>query len=362
MTVAVFGASGLVGEAAVRAFAASGASVVAVSRRPPAAVAGATVEHLPVDLAAASAARAALRGRTDITHVVFAAVHEMPDLVRGWRDREQMAINLELLRNALTPVIEAGSLEHVSLLQGTKAYGVHLHPIRVPSKESEPRDPHENFYWLQEDWVREQSGAAGFAWTIFRPPLIVGPNWGVAMNLVPVIGAYAALRSAEGLPFSYPGGPSYVAEAVDTAVLADALVWAASAPAARDQHFNISNGDVFQWRDLWPGLAGQLGVELGDDEMLRISRYLLDRADLWDDITRAHGLQPIRLSELLGRSHLYADFQFAAGASAPPPPALLSTIKLREAGFHGVRDTEATFREAFRTLQERRVLPLAEDL
>lgn len=357
MTVAVFGASGLVGAAAVDAFIAAGERVLAISRRRPELVGTGEFEHLQLDLSDAAATRAALANRTDITHVVYAAVHEMPDLVRGWKDREQMDTNLRMIRSALAPIIDAGTLEHVSLLQGTKAYGVHLHPIRVPSREREPRDAHENFYWLQEDYVREQSARAGFSWTIFRPPLVVGPTYGVAMNLVPVIGAFAALRAAEGLPLSFPGGPSYVAEAVDTEVLADALVWAATAPAARDEHFNISNGEVFQWRDLWPSFVDALQGEPGDEEEFRISEYLLARTGLWDEIVRTKGLRSVSLPELLGRSHLYADFQFIAGAKAPPPPALLSTVKLREAGFHGVRDTEMSFRRWFRLLIERGVLP-----
>lgn len=357
MTVAIFGASGLVGAAAVDAFLAQGRRVVAISRRAPELLGGGEPEHLPLDLLDADGVREALGRRSDITHVVYAAVHEQPDLVRGWRDREQMETNLRMIRSALAPLIATGSLEHVSLLQGTKAYGAHLHPIRVPSREREPRDAHENFYWLQEDHVRGEGERAGFAWTIFRPPLIVGPTYGVAMNLVPVLGAYAAMRAAEGLPFTYPGGPSYVAEAVDTELLAEALVWASSAPEARDEHFNISNGEVFQWRDLWPAFAEELGAATGPDERFRISEYLLGREALWDEIVAKHGLRPLSLAELLGRSHLYADFQFAAGAKAPPPPALLSTVKLHEAGFHGVRDTERSFRRWFRVLVERGVLP-----
>ena len=34
--------------------------------------------------------------------------------------------------------------------------------------------------------------------------MIVGPNHGVVMNLPPVIGVYAALRRAEGLPLAFP--------------------------------------------------------------------------------------------------------------------------------------------------------------
>lgn len=357
MTVAIFGASGLVGAAACEAFLSAGEEVLAISRSAPELVGDRTVSHLPVDLTDASAARDALSRRSDITHVVYAAVHELPDLVRGWRDEGQMQTNLRMFANAMEPLVASAQVRHVSLLQGTKAYGAHLHPIRVPSREREPRDPHENFYWLQEDWVREHAQRNGYGWTIFRPPLVVGPTHGVAMNLPPVIGAYAAIRAAEGLPFSYPGGPTYVAEAVDVEVLADALVWASRADTARDEHFNISNGEVFTWRTLWPAFAAALGVELGADERFKISAYLLEREAVWAQIVRRHGLRDLSLEQLLGRSHMYADFQFAAGAKEPPAPALMSTVKLHEAGFHGVRDTEVSFARWFEALQRRGILP-----
>lgn len=357
MTVVVVGASGLVGTAAVDAFLAAGWDVVAMSRRRPETMSDAPYRHITVDLRDADATTAALRSLSGITHVVYAAVHELPGLVKGWKSREQMDVNLGMLRNVLHPLASHEGLEHVTLLQGTKAYGVHHHPIRVPSREREPRDEHENFYWLQEDFVRAHGGEHGYGWTIFRPPLVVGPNYGVAMNLVPVIGAYAALRRAEGAPFSFPGGPSYVAEAVDVELLADAMVWATSAPQARNEHFNITNGEVFQWRDLWPALAEALGVHVGPDEGMRISDYLLARERAWDALVAQHSLRPLSLRDLLGESHYYADFQFAFGAQQPPPPALMSTVKLREAGFHGVRDTERSFQRWLGVLEERGILP-----
>ena len=45
-------------------------------------------------------------------------------LIRGWRERDQMETNLLMLRNLLDPLCALTSgLRHISLLQGTKAYG-----------------------------------------------------------------------------------------------------------------------------------------------------------------------------------------------------------------------------------------------
>lgn len=364
-TVLVAGASGLVGAAAVERFLTDGAAVIALSRRAPelsfdTSAPGVRYRHVAVDLRDPAACRAAaadeLRG---VSHLVYAAVHELPGLIPGWTDPTQMATNLAMLRNLLDPLSAAGSLRHVSLLQGTKAYGAHVHPIRVPARERYPRDPHENFYWLHEDHVRELSAAAGWAFTIWRPQLIVGPNHGVVMNLPPVIGAFAAMCRAEGRPFGFPGGAPWAWEAVDTGLLADALSWAASAPAAAGETFNITNGEVFDFRDMWPAIASTLGAEAAPDHPLSMATYLPERAELWDRIVAQHGLRPIALDALLGESHHYADVCFAFGAESPPPPTYLSTVKLRAAGFHGARDTEASFCHWLQVLIDRRILPPA---
>ncbi len=83
------------------------------------------------------------------------------------------------------------------------------------------------------------------------------------------------------------------------------------------------------------------------------------RAALWDELVARHGLRPLRMDQLLGESHHYADVCFAYGADTPPPPTFVSTVKLRQAGFGGVCDTEASFCHWLRVLIERRILPRA---
>ena len=363
-TVLVAGATGVVGHAALEAFASNGDwQVVALSRRTPdlsGLPAGARVTHLSVDLTDAHACRAAVASVPGISHLAFAALYEKPGLVRGWREHDQMQTNLQMLRNLLDPLCEAGGLEHVSLLQGTKAYGVHLHPVPVPAQERWPRDAHENFYWLQEDLVRERSARAGFGFTIFRPQLIFGDALGVAMNLTPIIGIHAALCKEVGEPFCYPGGPSNILEATDARLVARAMQWSCDAPTARGETFNITNGDVFVWRNLWAELATALGVEPGPDEPRSMARWLPTQAEAWRRIATRQGLVQPDLTALLGESHHYADFCFGFHARETPPPVIVSTIKIREAGFTECIDTGAMFRHWFERLRARRVLPAIE--
>ena len=359
-TVVIAGASGVVGQAAVERFAgAPGWSTIALSRRAPVVEDGLSFRHVSLDLTNALACRAAIEALPPATHLVFAALHEKPELVAGWRDPEQMATNLSMLENLVRPLVAHGALKHVSLLQGTKAYGVHLHRIAVPAREKWPRDDHPNFYWLQEDFLRAQARAHGFGFTIFRPQIIFGDAIGAAMNIMPVIGAYAAIRREEGLPFSYPGGSDYVLEAVDARLLGRALHWAAEAPAARNETFNLTNGDVFVWRNVWPAIAAALDAEGGAPEPLRLAEYLPARAHIWRATATREGLIEPDIGKLIGRSHQYADYCMASLTDRAAPPALVSTIKLRQAGFGDCIDTEDMFRDLFSRLVAKRILPPA---
>ena len=358
-TVLIAGATGVVGHAAVELFSAQqGWTTLALSRRRPELPADRGCLHLPIDLRDPEACRRAIQTLPEVTHLVYAALYEKPGLVQGWRERDQMAVNLAMLRNLLDPLAaRSRSLRHVTLLQGTKAYGAHLHRIAIPARERWPRDPHENFYWLQEDYLRGLAARHGFDITIFRPQIIFGDALGVAMNLTPIIGVYAAICREEGLPFSFPGGPSYVLEAVDARLLARAICWATEAPSARNETFNITNGDVFVWRNVWPAIADELGVEPGPDRPLSLAQILPAKAEIWDRVVAKHDLRRLTLGQILGESHHYADFCFAYGVQHPPPAVLVSTIKLRQAGFGDCIDTEDMFRDWFRILAARKIIP-----
>ncbi len=355
--VLIAGASGLVGTAAASEFAQHGWEVITASRRRPVLLAPPGRRHVTLDLGDADACARAAAGLGEVTHVVYAAVQEAPGLIGGWTDAARIALNGAMLRNLMDPLSRAANLEHVTILQGTKAYGSNVRRMRVPARESQPRVEHPSFYWLHEDYITAKSAAAGFTYTIFRPQLIVGPNWGVAMNLPPVIGAFAAICHATGTPFGFPGGAEWVWEAADVRLVARAIRWAATAPQARGQTFNLTNGEVFSFRDMWPALAEVLGMPPAADAAIRLAGFLPAHASVWDDIVRRHGLRPIPLEALLGESHHYADLCFAYGRSESPPPTFVSTVKIKQAGFTDALDTEQSFRHWLAHLTELGVLP-----
>jgi nucleoside-diphosphate-sugar epimerase len=358
-TVLIVGASGVIGAAAVEHFASlPGWRVIGLSRRRPDASAETAFEHLAVDLGDATACRVAAGRLGEVTHVVYAALYEKPGLVAGWYEQDQMQTNLAMMRNLMDPLLAAArGLRHVSVLQGTKAYGAHVHRLAVPARENQPRDPHENFYWLQEDYVREKQIGADWTFTIWRPQVVFGGALGVAMNPIPVIGAYAAVCRELGLPFYCPGEQEQIIEGVDTDLIARGLAWAAEAPAARGETFNITNGDVMVWKNVWPAIARAVGVEPAFGSPLSLAQFMPAQAAVWERIVEKHNLRRISMTGLLGESHHYMDLLCASGSDVLPPAMLVSTIKLRQAGFGDCEDTEVMFAKWLGKLVERGVLP-----
>jgi len=355
--VLIAGASGLIGVAAIEAFLSAGWDVVGISRRKPALPSGRSFDFISVDLRDEHAAREALSSLSDVTHVAYAAIYENAnDLVRGWSNADQIAVNNAMLRNVIEPLISGKSaLKHVSILQGTKAYGVHLHPIAIPARESDPRDDHANFFFDQQDYIREMGAKHGFTYTVLRPQLVTGETPG-ALNVLPAIGVYAAIRREKGEPFSFPGGPSFVWETADANLVGQVMLWAAQAPQAANEIFNVTNGDVFEWRSAWPAMAETLGVEPGPDEPTSLAAYIRDNSDVWSKIVAKYGLASSDLRSFVGQGDQHADFAFAYGAPAGPV-AFVSTVKLRKAGFNAAVDTQEAFSAALQSLIGRKLLP-----
>lgn len=367
--VLIAGASGLVGFAAVRQFAGSGEwDVTAVSRRKPDSMPD-DAQFLPIDLLDHERCREMFGHMSDVTHLVFAAVNEKQGaLVDGWKDRAQMQTNLRMLENLFEPLSEAAqNLRHVILLQGTKAYGAHIGPIPIPARERAPRHQHDNFYWLQEDYLKGRQQGRPWSWTILRPQLVIGEAVGSNLNVIPAIGVYAALLREAGEPLHYPGIGSVVSEMVDVDLLARSIEWAATTPAARNEAFNVTNGDVLSLREVWPTVAGALGMTVGEDRPMSLAREMPKRAGEWAAIVRKYGLKaPEDMHAFVGESFELADFYFGVGIGSSGErqenarPVLVSTIKIRQAGFPDCIDTEDMLEKWFRRLQELKLLPAPE--
>ncbi|MEH2566558.1 NAD-dependent epimerase/dehydratase family protein [Bradyrhizobium sp. AZCC 2289] len=356
--VVVAGATGLVGNAALRHFGAlGGCEVVALSRRKPRELHGA--RHVPIDLTISAQCAGAATELQGTTHLTYAALYEAPNLIDGWLDPNQIRTNDLMLRNlmaALEPV--APQLRHVALLQGTKAYGVHVRPLIVPAREGRSEMYEQpNFYWAQENFLRELQQGKAWHWSILRPVLIIGLAMGGAMDLIPPLGVYAAMLRKQGRPLDYPGGAARVSQAVDVDLLARAIAWSGEADAARNQVFNVTNGDVFTWENIWPAIADALEMKPGDAVPLSLARQYPAWIAPWDELRRRHNLISPDLEAFVDLSFQYADYSMRHGQTQSGPPSIVSTVKINQAGFTEMMDTEAMFQKWFRQARTLRLLP-----
>src|SRR5690349_219888 len=356
--VVVAGATGLVGNAALRHFeGGGGAEVVALSRRKPRDLYG--TRHVALDLTNAAQCAAVAGELKGTTHLIYAALYEEANLVDGWRNAHQIETNDRMLRNlmsALEPV--SPDLRHVALLQGTKAYGVHVRPLTVPAREGRSEMYEQpNFYWVQENFLREQQKGKAWHWSILRPVLIVGLAMGGAMDLIPPLGVYAAIMREQGRALDYPGGAARVSQAVDVDLLARAIAWAGEAEAARNEAFNVTNGDVLVWENIWPAIADALDMKLGEPEPLSMAKEYPKWIAPWDELRRRRNLVSPELEAFVGLSFQYADYSMRYGQTQPGPPSIVSTVKINQAGFTEMMDTEVMFRKWFRQARESRLLP-----
>jgi nucleoside-diphosphate-sugar epimerase len=340
----VAGASGIIGNAVVGELAAR--ADWRVRALPRTFVDG--VESIKADLTDAQATRTALAPAADTTHVFYAAL-------KGGRDlADEEAINAGMLRNLLDGLKAAGApLQRVVHYQGTKVYGVHLGHALAPFYENDPRHLAPNFYYAQEDLLRERADAGEFEWAILRPDVVVGDIAGNPMNIALVIGVFAALSKAAGLPLRFPGSlktySGVLAQTTDAAWMARASVWAALSPAARNEAFNLV-GEPFRWERIWRHIAAAMEMEVAAPQSFHLAKHMPAQTEAWHRLSALHSLQPVPYGRLVNWS--FGDFIFNTEFD------LISDMgKIRRAGFTEAVETEATIVSALARLRAKKYLP-----
>jgi nucleoside-diphosphate-sugar epimerase len=340
----VVGASGIIGNAVVRELAAR--PDWKVRALPRTFVDG--VESIKADLTDPAATARALERARDTTHVFYAALKGGADLA----DEER--INGAMLRNLLDGLKAVGApLQRVVHYQGAKVYGVHLGYAHAPFYEDDPRHLSPNFYYVQEDLLRERGAAGDFEWSILRPDVVVGDIVGNPMNIVMVMGAFAALSREAGLPLRFPGTlttyDGVLAQTTDAAWMARASIWAALDPAARGEAFNLVN-EPFRWERIWRRVAGAFDMDVAAPQPMVLARQMPLKADLWACLAARHGLQAPPFDKLVG--WWFGDFVFNTEFD------MISDMnKIRRAGFTEAVDHEAAVTNAIERLRAAKQLP-----
>jgi nucleoside-diphosphate-sugar epimerase len=343
----VAGAQGVIGRNLIAHLQSSGDwDVVGLSRR--GGDAGERVRHIAVDLLDADDSRVRLAELAEVTHIFYAAYQERP----SWA--ELVPPNLAMLRNlidAVEPV--ARDLQHVSLMQGYKVYGAHLGPFKTPARETDPPHMPPEFNVDQQQLLERRQQGQPWFWSAIRPAVVGGIALGNPMNLAMVIAVYASICKELALPLRFPGKPGAydkLLEMTDAGLLARATVWAATEPRCANQAFNINNGDLFRWSELWPRIARYFELDTAPPLPMSLSVVMADKEPLWDAMRRRHGLPPLAYGEV--SSWGFGDFVFSWDYDL-----FADGSKARRFGFHEHIETEAMLFGIFDEMRRQAIIP-----
>jgi nucleoside-diphosphate-sugar epimerase len=349
-TAIVTGVTGLIGRSlALFLSVRDNWTVIGLSRRKPD-IAGwhGKFRHIPIDLMNTSECKDKLRSLQGITHIFNAAYVDNPSLV------ERVSPNMAILANVIENIEPfSETLKHIHILQGTKYYGNHLGPFKTPAKETDPRHMPPNFYYNQEDFLKERQSGKPWTWTASRPHGVCGFAVGNPMNLSMVIAVYAAISKELGLPLYFPGTPgNYKAiyQCTDVKHLSKAITWMSTEPRCANEAFNITNGDFIRWENLWPKLATYFGMAIGPQRHIKLSEMMADKGTVWDNIVKKYGLKPYRYEEIV--SWGFGDFVFT-----PEFDIMSDMTKARKYGFYDVVETEEMFYRLFDQFRKDRIIP-----
>ncbi|WP_087660715.1 NAD-dependent dehydratase, partial [Caballeronia terrestris] len=254
-----------------------------------------------------------------------------------------------------------GGVSHAALVTGLKhylgpfeAYATGAVPV-TPFREEQGRQPVDNFYYEQEDRLFDAAQRYGFGWSVHRPHTIIGYAVGNAMNMGVTLAIYASLCKQAGEPFVFPGSPTQwnsLTDMTDARLLARHLEWAATSANARNEDFNVVNGDVFRWNWMWSRIAEYFGIEAApfDGKMRPLEQRMQDTGEQWSKIAAQFDLVETDIRRLASWWHTDADL-------GRPMEVLTDMTKSRRAGFLDYQSTPDAFFGLFDRLKAERVIP-----
>jgi nucleoside-diphosphate-sugar epimerase len=326
-------------------------------------------------------------------------------------EEEATKVNGAMLENFLEALKITGAskkVRRVILTTGAKQYGVHLGVPKMPMEESDHwlSDPDRppNFYYKQQSILAEQAKQQGWDWVVTYPNDVIGVAKGNFMNLATSLGIYCAVTKEMGQELVWPGSPDFYTKFdcfTYSRLHAKFNLWAAleKGPKVSNQAFNMVNGDVESWQNLWPRVAAKFGLKIpermftADEEAGKIDEKtgsvmsLMDRPPItefaaerglkdtkyvkqsrveqkidlikwsqrsdvksaWDRLAKREGLEKDALEK--------ATWGFLGFVFGRNYDIVISMNKARKAGWTGHQDTWDSLNESLDELVVERVLP-----
>ncbi|KAK0737379.1 hypothetical protein B0T21DRAFT_392499 [Apiosordaria backusii] len=356
------------------------------------------VIHNHIDLLHSAEEMAAELKDVSAEYVFFAAYMEQATEAENWKVNGDM---LQNFLNALTFTGATKSLKRILLVTGCKHYGVHLGRPKLPMLESDPWLTDQsvyppNFYYRQQnilhDFCKENPH---IGWNVTYPNDVIGFAHGNFMNLASGLGIYAAVSKELGQKLAFPGAERFYSGFdcfTSSKLHAEFCEWVVLEEKARNQAFNVVNGDVQAWEDMWPRLARRFGMEVDAGQFQqevdmklgakvemnetppikiwekelglegRVKRNVLSQRvsmvkwaqqeevkKAWERLAEREGLQKDGLEKGTWK---FVDFELGRDFDC-----VVSMSKAREYGWSGYQDSWKAFSDVFGELEAAKVLP-----
>lgn len=295
---------------------------------------------------------------TDVTHMFWCT------WVQGKTEKENIDLNSRILQNSIDALLpNAKNFQHIVLQTGGKQYvgpwelAGKIEPYEAPFEEDVPRLPCDQFYYTQEDIVFDAVKRSGgkLTYSIHRPTVIFGFAAGNLMNLVGTLAVYALICKKEGKPLMFPGNEftyERLFDASDAELIAEQEIWACLDPAAKNQAFNTSNGDVYKWKKLWKLLGERFDLEVPPfrDTGVPLAESMKGKEHVWDQIVEEHHLQHVKLPDI-------AHWWFADYILRQTTENVSSMNKSKKHGFLGWRDSNKCFIDVLDKMKANKLIP-----
>lgn len=231
------------------------------------------VDHKHLDLQGNSKDMAKELQGVEAEYIFFAAYLAQDD------EAKASEVNGAMLQNFLSALRETGAekkLKRLILVTGAKQYGLHLGLPKLPMEESDPWVEGDafppNFYYTQQRILTKMAADSSWDWVVTYPNDVIGAAWKNFMNLSTPLALYAAVTKELGEDLFWPGSPRfYTAHTCFTSAKLHAKFchWAAEEPRCGNEGFNVVNGDVVSWQNMWYKLAKRYGLKVAPDQLVR---------------------------------------------------------------------------------------------
>ena len=326
----------------------------------------------------------------DRDYLYFASYVQPPPLEgKGlWSDVEETTKqNVALLSNLLQALPLANIKPKRILLQcGAKYYGLHLGPTSTPMEEEDPRHGIEgNFYFPQEDVLKEYCEKNDATWVITRPCFILGAVENAAMNILWPLSIYAAIQAHLRLPLEFPGDvAAWDAEKHQSmsTLIGYHAEWALLTPQAGNQALNQSDSSAFSWGKFWPTLASWYHTSAGQPRadadayatitmpfpspprgfggpgVIKASFSFLEWSkrpevlQAWEDLKRTHDLRYSPFGDRAMDTFGLIDGEILGGWGR-----IVSMDRNRKLGWHGFVDTKEAIKQVINEMANLHMVP-----